>query len=193
MNTETKYEEERAILEGLAHHDPVAIEAIYRENFEIIQAYVVRNGGIPDDARDIFQEALIILFEKSGTESFELHCKIRTFLYSVCRRLWLKKMQNENKMFASAIDINETQIAVEEDLESHDQRNLELTLLEDALQTLGEPCKGLLEAFYLQKKSMPEIAVSFGYTNADNAKTQKYKCLVRLKKIFFTQYNKNKK
>ena len=28
----------------------------------------------------------------------------------------------------------------------------------------------------------------FGYTNADNAKTQKYKCLMRLKKLFFAQY-----
>ena len=35
---------------------------------------------------------------------------------------------------------------------------------------------------------MPEIADLFRYTNADNAKTQKYKCLVRLKKIFFEQY-----
>jgi hypothetical protein len=35
---------------------------------------------------------------------------------------------------------------------------------------------------------MQEIAAAFGYTNADNAKNQKYKCLVRLKKIFFTQY-----
>jgi len=46
----------------------------------------------------------------------------------------------------------------------------------------------LLDAFYLQKKSMVDIANSFGYTNADNAKTQKYKCLTRLKKIFFAQY-----
>ena len=43
----------------------------------------------------------------------------------------------------------------------------------------------LLLAFYLQKKGMQEIAASFGYTNADNAKTQKYKCLMRLKKLFF--------
>jgi len=35
---------------------------------------------------------------------------------------------------------------------------------------------------------MQEIALSFGYTNADNAKNQKYKCLMRLKKIFFAQY-----
>ena len=35
---------------------------------------------------------------------------------------------------------------------------------------------------------MNVIAQEFGYTNADNAKTQKYKCLVRLKKLFFAQY-----
>ncbi|RYE18115.1 MAG: hypothetical protein EOP45_14640 [Sphingobacteriaceae bacterium] len=29
----------------------------------------------------------------------------------------------------------------------------------------------------------------FTKTNADNAKNQKYKCLMRLKKIFFAQYN----
>jgi hypothetical protein len=60
--------------------------------------------------------------------------------------------------------------------------------MEAAMQKIGEPCKSLLDAYYLQKKSMQHIASEFGYTNADNAKTQKYKCLVRLKKIFFVQY-----
>jgi hypothetical protein len=40
----------------------------------------------------------------------------------------------------------------------------------------------------MEKKSMTDIAGSFGYTNADNAKNQKYKCLMRLKKLFFTVY-----
>ena len=53
---------------------------------------------------------------------------------------------------------------------------------------IGEPCKSLLEAFYINKKQMQEIAHEFKYTNADNAKTQKYKCLVRLKKLFFAEY-----
>ncbi len=56
------------------------------------------------------------------------------------------------------------------------------------LYTTKEPCKTLLEAFYINKKNMQEIAATFGYTNAENAKTQKYKCLVRLKKLFFSQY-----
>lgn len=60
--------------------------------------------------------------------------------------------------------------------------------MQKAILGLGEPCKSLLEAFYLEKKNMQEIATIFGYTNAENAKTQKYKCLIRLKKIFFTHY-----
>jgi DNA-directed RNA polymerase specialized sigma24 family protein len=66
---------------------------------------------------------------------------------------------------------------------------VELGIMERALNSLGEPCKSLLESFYIEKKSMDEIASLFGYTNADNAKNQKYKCLMRLKKLFFSQYN----
>ncbi len=64
----------------------------------------------------------------------------------------------------------------------------DFNIMETAMSKIGEPCKSLLEAYYIQKKQMQEIATEFGYTNADNAKTQKYKCLVRLKKLFFAQY-----
>ena len=59
--------------------------------------------------------------------------------------------------------------------------------MESALQLLGEPCKTIMEDFYIHNRSMQEICERFGYTNADNAKTQKYKCLQRLKKLFFQQ------
>ena len=78
---------------------------------------------------------------------------------------------------------------MEEDLERHQQRNLDFAVMERAMNSLGEPCKSLLEAYYLDKKSMVEIAGDFGYTNADNAKNQKYKCLMRLKKLF-SQFKK---
>ena len=61
-------------------------------------------------------------------------------------------------------------------------------MMEKAISSLGEPCKSLIEAFYIQKRSMQDIANQFGYTNADNAKNQKYKCLMRLKKLFFAVY-----
>ena len=184
------YDQEKALLEGLAANDTNAIETIYRENYAVIQAFIVKNNGYADDARDIFQEAMIVLFEKAKSNSFVLSCQIKTYLYSVCRRLWLKKLQKQNRYFPSIEMIKET-IPVEEEIESYEKRNDNILLMEQALSKIGEPCKSLLEAFYIQKKSMPEIATSFGYTNADNAKTQKYKCLVRLKKIFFAQYKNN--
>jgi hypothetical protein len=79
-------------------------------------------------------------------------------------------------------------VLVDDEMEDHEKRNTEFAMMEKAMGSLGEPCKSLLEAFYMQKKNMQEIAAGFGYTNAENAKTQKYKCLMRLKKLFFSQY-----
>lgn len=178
---------EQLLLQGLAANDKKAVETIYRENYSAIQSFIVKNNGYPDDARDIFQEAMIVLYEKVTSGSFELTCQIKTYLYSVCRRLWLKRLQQMQRYNPSAESVDEV-VSVEEELDVHEKRNADLIIMENALNKIGEPCKSLLEAYYLQKKSMPEIAEFFGYTNADNAKTQKYKCLVRLKKIFFTQY-----
>ncbi len=96
-------------------------------------------------------------------------------------------MQQLNRYSPEVVDVDNT-VPVEDEIEEHEKRNAEFEMMDKAIDSLGEPCKSLLEAYYLQKKNMQEIAVSFGYTNADNAKNQKYKCLMRLKKIFFTQY-----
>jgi len=181
------YEQDNDLLEALAANDANAIETIYRDNYSAIKAFIIKNNGYTDDARDIFQEAMIIIFEKAKSGSFVLSCRLQTYLYSVCRRLWLKRLQNQHR-FNPSFELNREIVPVEDELELHEQKEAEFQLLENAMQKIGEPCKSLLEAFYIEKKSMPEIADLFRYTNADNAKTQKYKCLVRLKKIFFEQY-----
>ncbi|RYZ60632.1 MAG: sigma-70 family RNA polymerase sigma factor [Chitinophagaceae bacterium] len=175
-----------ALLEGLARQEKKAIETIYKENFNLIQAMVLNNNGSADDAKDIFQEAMIVLYQKVQSGNFELNCQIKTFVYSVGRRLWLKRLVQQSKY--SLHENHENLVVVEDEVEDHEKKNAEFTIMEKAMNGLGEPCKSLLEAFYLQKKGMLEIAESFGYTNADNAKTQKYKCLVRLRKLFFSQY-----
>jgi RNA polymerase sigma factor (sigma-70 family) len=178
---------EKALLQGLAQNDKKAVETLYRENFNMVQALIINNNGSSDDARDIFQEAMIVLYEKVRSGHFELNCQIRTYVYSVSRRLWLKRLQQLNR-FAVPVDKLEAEVPVEDDLEEHERVRDEFEVMEKAINGLGEPCKSLLEAYYLQKLNMQEIATHFGYTNADNAKNQKYKCLMRLKKIFFTHY-----
>ena len=183
----SNFEQEKQLLEGLALNDRSVVEAIYRDNYPIIQAFILNNNGNSDEARDIFQEAMIVIYEKALSGNFELNCLLKTYLYSVCRRLWLKRLQQLQR-YGSLIENVEETVAVEEDLEMHEKHNADFILMETAMSKIGEPCKSLLDAYYLQKKNMQEIAADFGYTNADNAKTQKYKCLVRLKKLFFAQY-----
>jgi RNA polymerase sigma factor (sigma-70 family) len=177
---------ERLLLQGLARNDKKAIETIYKENYNLVQALVINNSGTSEDAKDIFQEAMIVLYEKVQSGTFELNCQIKTFVYSVSRRLWLKRLMHQNRFIVS--DGQEESIPIDEEMEEHEKRNTEFIMMERAMSGLGEPCKSLLEAFYLQKKSMQEIAAGFGYTNSENAKNQKYKCLMRLKKLFFSQY-----
>ncbi|HYE53654.1 MAG TPA: sigma-70 family RNA polymerase sigma factor [Chitinophagaceae bacterium] len=184
MNTELN---EQALLKGLAVNDRQSVETLYRQHYRMVQSLIINNQGTVDDARDIFQEAIIVLYEKARSGTFELNCQIKTYIYSVCRRLWLKRLQQLQK-YVPDVTIMEETVPVEDEIEAQEQRNTEYQMMEKAMMNLGEPCKSLLEAFYVQKKSMTEIAGNFGYTNADNAKNQKYKCLMRLKKIFFAQY-----
>ena len=178
---------EQALLQGLARNDRKCVEAIYRENYNMIQMLIINNNGSADEAKDIFQEAMIVLYEKVRSGTFELNCQIKTYVYSVSRRLWLKRLQQLNR-YTGGLENLDGAVPVEEEIEEHEKRNTEFEMMDKAISSLGEPCRSLLEAYYLQKRKMQEIALNFGYTNAENAKNQKYKCLMRLKKIFFTHY-----
>lgn len=184
MNTALQ---EKELLKRLAKNDKQAAETIYKDHYNMVQSLIINNNGSADDARDIFQETMIVLYEKAKSGSFELNCLLKTYLYSVSRRLWLKRLQQLQKFRGRVESMAET-VPVEEDIDAHEQRNTQFRAMEKSMMNLGEPCKSLLEAYYLQKRNMTEIAGSFGYTNADNAKNQKYKCLNRLKKLFFAQH-----
>ncbi|GAC1383919.1 MAG: hypothetical protein NVSMB45_11570 [Ginsengibacter sp.] len=175
------------LLSKLAVGDAASVETIYRENYGIIESYIIKNSGNLDDARDIFQEAMIVLYEKAKRGELKLTCQLKTYIYAICKRLWLKKLQHLDR-FYPAIENSEDAPAADEEMEMYEKKTFDIAIMESAMNKIGEPCKSLLEAFYIQNKTMPQIAGLFGYTNADNAKNQKYKCLVRLKKLFFAQY-----
>ena len=179
--------QDKYLLEGLAIQDKNAIESIYKSNFTMIQNLIINNKGTLNDAEDIFQEAMIVLYQKSIDKEFQLNCQLKTYLYSVSKRLWLKKLQSIQRFGIQADDVEDF-ISVESDLQKHQQEQNQFSIMENAMEKIGEPCKSLLEAFYIHRKQMQEIANQFSYTNANNAKTQKYKCLVRLKKLFFAEY-----
>ncbi len=151
----------------------------------MIKYFVAKNNGSEDDAGDVFQDGLVIFYEKLNTPGFALSCSIKTFIYAVCRNVWLKKLRQQNRLPSSFKDFEKViEIPVEDDSDSITM--LQFIKIEKALNKLGENCKKLLEQFYYLKSTMKEIAGQFGYTNEDNAKNQKYKCLQRLKLLVQT-------
>ena len=172
------------IILGILNGSKDTLDRLYKTYFPMILKLIISNNGSEDDAKDIFQESVIVLYNKIKSGNFQLSSKLKTFIYSVCRRLWLKRLSQKSKTDRNIKDFEEV-IPVDEDLEYHVQKDKEFKQMEEALILLGEPCKTIIEDFYINDSSMHDICEKFGYTNTDNVKNQKYKCLQRLKKLFF--------
>lgn len=180
---------EQHLLTGLAKGERAATAQVYQQHVKIVGTWVQQNGGSENDAADVFQEAMVILFEKAQQEDFRLTCKIGTYLFAVSKHIWYKRLQKAQKqpglLPANAGTDDGADWIYEDEVKKHQEKEAHYDHLNQALDQLGEPCRSLLKAFYHQDKSMHQIAAEFGYTNPDNAKTQKYKCLNRLRKIFY--------
>jgi RNA polymerase sigma factor (sigma-70 family) len=187
---QSQFNIEQQLLAALAAGERAATEQIYSQNYHIISGWLQKNGGTSADAADLFQEAMVVLFGKAQDEEFRLTCSIGTYLFAISKHLWYKKLQKQHREPVAlhenkGDDDEDTGIAYEDDINTHKEREAHYEQLDAALDQLGEPCRSILRAYYHHDKSMQEIAASFGYTNPENAKTQKYKCLARLRKIFY--------
>lgn len=174
------------IILGVLNGSKETLDQLYKSYFPMVLQLILMNNGDEDDAKDIFQESVIVLYNKVKTGNFELSSKLKTFIYSVARRLWLKRLSQQSRKSGSIRDFEDI-LPVEHDLEQHELKEKQFGIMEHSLGLLGEPCKTIIEDFYLNNCSMQDICEKFGYTNSDNAKTQKYKCLQRLKKLFFQE------
>jgi RNA polymerase sigma factor (sigma-70 family) len=173
-------------IEGLRDGNNEVLSVLYKKYYNLVLKLIVNNSGSPEAAQDIYQETIIVLYENAQKPDFELKCQLQTYIYSVAKRLWLKQLKKGGKTYLFKEDEENDLVAdVTEDIHQHQERELEIEQMNKSLAELGEPCATLINDFYVHKKNMEEIAEKFGYTNANNAKTQKYKCLQRLKKYFF--------
>ena len=185
LNRSIAPEADLKTIDGIARGDTAVLERLYRDYFPMVLHMVIQNKGSEEEAKDLFQEAVIVLYDKVKQGNFELSSKLKTYIYSICRRLWLKQLGGQERMFQDVSNYEEI-IPVEDDLAKHRETELQLSLMEAALDKLGEPCRTIIHDFYVLNRSMQEICDKFGYTSADNAKNQKYKCLQRLKRLFFS-------
>jgi RNA polymerase sigma factor (sigma-70 family) len=184
------------LIRSLAAGDSATIRTIYKTCYPTIEKMVFKLNGNLDDAYDTFQDAVTIMYEKAKGGQLQLTCQFSTYLTAIAKNLWLKKLANrKNRSVAVFYDELPEAAGIESDVQVFLQFEQHVGKLDEALQKIGEPCKSVLLAFYVQNKSMTTIAEQLGYTNAENAKTQKYKCLNRLRKLFFidTEQENSKK
>jgi RNA polymerase sigma factor (sigma-70 family) len=170
---------------GLLNGNNDVLSALYKKYYNIVLKFILYNSGTSAAAQDVYQETIIVLFESVKKPGFELKCQLQTYIFSIAKRLWLKELKKNGKTFLFKESEENNLVDVSEDLKEFDEKEADIEKMNNSLIDLGEPCSELIKDFYINKLSMEEIAEKFGYTNADNAKTQKYKCLLRLKKIFF--------
>lgn len=142
--------------------------------------FVIKNSGNFEEAQDVFQDAIIVLYEKTKISDFKLTCALKTYIYSIVRNLWLKAL-SKKKIKVSITDYEKFyNIPIEEEPEENKDKMSEVNA---ALKLLGDKCRQLLVSFYFEKKKMQLIAEELGYEKAVNAKSQKYKCMQQLKKL----------
>lgn len=177
---------EEDVITGIKNDDQSTLSELYRAHYPLILNFIVNNKGDEQDAKDIYQEAFMVLIHNIKNEVFKAESKVRTYLYSICRRQWLKELHNRNRYMIGYQDHEDyVEIDIQEGDEIDEFRE-RYVRMENCLREIGEPCRSVIKMFYIQKRSMQDIAEEMGYTNASNAKTQKYKCLKRLKKVFFS-------
>ena len=78
---------ENQVLELLLAGDDKTLKMIYRQNYQVVVSFILNNGGTLQEAKDTYQETVIVFCEKLKQDGFELNCSIKTFLYSIGRRL----------------------------------------------------------------------------------------------------------
>ena len=148
----------------------------------MVKYLVMSNSGRDEDAEDIFQDGLVVIFKKIRARELELTCSFRTYLYVICRNLWFVKLKKRKRYIHEFTDLEEFKdIAYDND---HQQDELELEkfrLYQTHFYTLGEDCKKVLLLF-MKKKSLKEIALEMGYRTEKYAKTRKYLCKEELKR-----------
>ena len=181
---------EDTIITRIQRGDDSPLMTLYRAYRNDFIYWAVRHFSCDEEAaKDVFQMAITIFYENvvSGKLT-RLSSSVKTYLFAI----------GKNKL-------HENQVARERDLriqrheqdkikenfrlepmegDSHAEKEDLYRLLETALNQLGEPCRTVLDLYYYREMSIEQIAAKMDYKSNDSAKTQKYKCLTRLKKLF---------
>lgn len=160
------------IIEGILHGERKVLDFIYRRYYGKIERFLMGRGGDPDHIRDVFQEALMVIFEKISGTGLELSCTFSTYLFAVCKNIWMHDMRRrkyhlvEDSALDRAAESEETDPEMEEKV-----RNL----FKKHFQQLSKDCRELL-SLHFNRVPLADIMKKFGYSSEHYTSDRKYRC-----------------
>jgi RNA polymerase sigma factor (sigma-70 family) len=174
---------DEAILDGLRHNRDSCINYVYREYLPIARSIVERKSGTRQDVEDVLQEALFVLYKRSLNPEATWNCSLKTYFYSVCRNIWLQKLDRKYRLFfQSDIEVHEDRCQyLPDDPEIRESILERRRLFTLHFSTLPADCQSLLRLFFA-RKSFKEIALLMGLISEKYAKQKKYLCKNMLRK-----------
>ena len=153
-----------------------ALTRLYRQTFPLVRRHVRRHGGADADAEDVFQDALVLLYEQAVSGALVLTATPGAYLLGVARHRWHHEQRRRARLAQSPLpdDPGELPPALPDPAEP-------AVAVRDYVEQLGEKCKQVLLAFYYFQQPLSEIAAAHGYRSVRSATVQKFKCLERLR------------
>lgn len=145
------------------------------KSFPMVRHFIKTHGGNDDDARDVFQECLLVFYRNVQKENFSLTASLGTYLFSVSKYIWKDELKKKNRMVSFEVS------DVPEEAVTYKEEEIKMRWIDKILDKLGDKCSEILQLFYYKKMTMEEIAEKLQYKNVDTVKTQKYKCMERAK------------
>ena len=182
-------ENEQMYLEALCRGEREGIAAIYRNYAKQVQGWVVQNNGDSADAKDIFQESLIAIYDRYCQTDFELSASFGALLFSICKKQWYSRLRQKKReeSVRNTVAGQYVEEAEEEDLLVLAEEALADKKREDCLQQtftlLSEQCRQLL-SLLAKGQSGADIAEHLGLPNANAVYQAKHRCAGRWRKLF---------
>lgn len=170
--------EKKDILSLIVEGDAKTINQLYQKCFPSIRQLVLSNSGLLEDAEDIFQEALVVLYRKIKDNTLILNCALSTYIYSICRNMWLDRLRRQSKTIG-VIDGDREIIDLDDDTVETIYQNDRYRLYQKHFKNIGEGCKKLLTLFF-KGEPMKLITKVLGFGSEQYTRKRKFKCKEKL-------------
>jgi RNA polymerase sigma factor (sigma-70 family) len=173
--------EDSRTLEGLRTRDNAAYNLLYTFYYPSIENFVKRNSGTSDDAKDVFQETIIVLLDKVPKQDFVLTSSMKTYIMAVASNIWLKRLRDAKRVTRLDIDFemeDMTPSEWEQKEAAHSQRNF----VQRIFEKMTRHCVIFLTRTFISGASREKLMEEMGYKNTHTFDNQKYKCLEQARK-----------